>query len=208
MYFNQTFNQSSQNSFILAVWDDDGGIPGNLVYQQEEEMPLYEEELNRFHTYLIDTPFVVQDRFYIGWIQTSDTYLNLGFDIDRISNNKIFYYLSTFGTWLNSSFEGSLMMRPVLGSSLPLSVRDAQRIPVNELIIFPNPARDHFDLDLEIRERDQIQVDIFDRLGTLVRSYKGMARGIPVHDLKTGLYFIRVQQGGTLYTTKKLIVIH
>jgi hypothetical protein len=209
MYFNQTFNQTSQREFTLAIWDDNNGEPGNVIYQQEEQIPQYEEQLNRFHTYNIDTPFVIQDVFYIGWIQTSDTYLNLGFDIDRVSNDKIFYYLSQFGTWLNSGFEGSLMMRPVLGSSLPVFLEPSINAPGIKIGLYPNPASNYFSIEGPDGDESMIeQVEIYNYLGNLVGiQYQNWDR-IPVSNLKNGIYFVRVMISGKRPLTRKLIITH
>ena len=38
--------------------------------------------------------------FYVGWIQTTDDLLNIGLDLNKNSNQYMFYNFN--GTWLNS----------------------------------------------------------------------------------------------------------
>ena len=147
MYFNRSLNNESQVYFNLAVWDNDeeNDRPGNLIYSMSGYRPEYYNELNKFYTYDFDTLLIVSDIFYVGWIQPNTVLLNVGFDRNKNNRNKIFYNLGQ--EWVNTSFNGSLMIRPVLGKETgwPASVNELIR---NEVKVYPNPASDFIRIEL------------------------------------------------------------
>ena len=58
----------------------------------------------------------VDDIFYVGWKQLSDTFLNAGLDINTPHSGRQFYWIN--GIWNPSQVNGSLMIRPVVGTPL------------------------------------------------------------------------------------------
>ena len=114
--FNDSYMNSNQRAFDLMVWDDNNGIPGNLLYSMEEVMVEQGEGLNGFYTYLIPEGVMVNDIFYIGWRQRSETFLNAGFDVNTPHGGRQFYWLN--GDWIQSQVQGSIMIRPVVGDQL------------------------------------------------------------------------------------------
>ena len=147
MYFNRTLDNISQVYFYLAVWDndDENDRPGNLIYSMSGYRPEYYNELNKYYNYNFDTLLIVSDIFYVGWIQTSTVLLNVGFDRNINNQSKIFYNLGQ--AWVNTSFTGSLMIRPVLGKETgwPVSVN---KMIQNEVKVYPNPATDFIHIEL------------------------------------------------------------
>lgn len=142
MFFNQTLNNASQHYFHLTVWDDAPGYPDNIIFQQTGIKPQYADSLNTFHSYRIpDTVnLVLSGTFYVGWVQTTDDNLNLGFDKNTDKHDKIFY--NTGSGWANSLYPGALMIRPVFGKKLPVVASTNETVQEkNDLIVFPNPVR-------------------------------------------------------------------
>ena len=64
------------------VWDDNNGIPGNVIYTKEEVMVEQGNAINGFYTYTIPEGVMVNGIFYVGWKQRSETFLNAGFDVN------------------------------------------------------------------------------------------------------------------------------
>jgi hypothetical protein len=147
MYFNRTLNNVSQVYFDLAVWDnnDENDHPGNLIYSMSGYRPEYYNELNKYYTYNFDTLLIVSDIFYVGWIQPNTVLLNVGFDRNNNNRNKIFYNLGQ--QWVSTSFDGSLMIRPVLGKETGWPVTVKKIIP-DEVKVYPNPAADFIHIEL------------------------------------------------------------
>ncbi len=69
MYFNKVVDSLNLNNyFYLRVWNDIDGEPGDLIYEQSGERPVYDSELNTFIRYELETPIIVEGSFYIGLI--------------------------------------------------------------------------------------------------------------------------------------------
>ena len=198
IYFNHTLENANQKYFKLRVWNNLDGVPGYVIYEKSFQVG-YGETLNDFFTFEFDSSFTVSGTFYIGWQQITDDFLNIGFDRNRNNNDKLFYNLN--GVWYNSSFEGSLMMRPLFGddisTSLPL-INNA----ISEIKIYPNPATDFITIETkpEIRNFEAI---IFDNMGRIVLQSSQIQ--INTRDLTPGLYHVLIFFGNKKYTQKLLI---
>jgi hypothetical protein len=207
MYFNRSLDNVSQVYFKLAVWDHDQNTdrPGTLIYSMSGYRPEYYNELNKFYTYNLDTLLVVSDIFYVGWIQTTTVLLNVGFDVNNNNRNKIFYNLGQ--EWTNSSFNGSLMIRPVLGKSSGVHVY-SNGLTGKEVQVFPNPASDFIRIELPSYSVNYpVIINIFNLQGGLVyQSSISINENIPVQNLLPGMYLIRAEIPGLgIYNTRLLI---
>ena len=47
--------------------------------------------------YPLDSTIAVGGTFYVGWVQTNDTRMNLGMDKDRNNQDKMFYKVGGAG---------------------------------------------------------------------------------------------------------------
>ncbi|MES2560709.1 MAG: T9SS type A sorting domain-containing protein [Bacteroidota bacterium] len=65
---------------------------------------------------------------------------------------------------------------------------------------FPNPVKDQ--LNLKFPSKDDVTVDIYNILGTRVKSFvhSGMNSQTNIGDLQNGVYFLRFTENGKLYT--------
>jgi len=136
MYFNHTLSYNNQQYFYLCVWNDNAGKPGDTVYS-ELVMPYFPDNLNQFFIYHLSRPVRITGTFYVGWIQTTNDNLNLGFDRYNDNHSEIFYNVA--GKWLNSAFSGSLMIRPMVGKPIPLGI-PVIKTESFKLNLFPNPC--------------------------------------------------------------------
>ena len=94
---------SNKKAFDLKVWDDNNGLPGNVLYSQEEVMVEQGNTINGFYTYNIPEGVTVNDVFYVGWKQLSETFLNAGFDVNTPNDGRQFYWLN--GEWNQSQVQ-------------------------------------------------------------------------------------------------------
>jgi hypothetical protein len=212
MYFNETRTSSNNQPFYMAVWKDNNGKPGELIYSQQVKSPEFTKELNKFYTYELDTALPVTSLFYIGWIQTTDDNLNIGFD--RHNQAQEYMYYNVTGEWIQSIQKGSLMMRPVVGKSLKDEEPDnppSENSP--EIEIHPNPVKSGaitILLPLELSDPDlsaQISMDIFNLMGQKVFSGP-YTDTLDITNLRDGLYILTVR-GNTpnqFYTGKLMII--
>jgi hypothetical protein len=204
IYFNQSMNDASIQYFNLAVWDDNNGRPGDLIYTQEGEKPVYEDELNKFHTYHLDSAIHISQVFYVGLIQTTSEFLNIGFDVNRNNRDKIFYNI--YGDWMNSAFDGSLMIRPVVGAPIrtkALPGEDNRK----DLNIYPNPVSNTLHISPEPGiEPGSVTYKLFNRVGQIVYQGSGNISTIDVSSLPTGVYFLKPESSSAVFKTRKILV--
>jgi hypothetical protein len=196
IYFTQTYLNESQHYFWLNIWlqGENGNPETTPILSIEGQRPEYESELNQFHFYKFDEPLALTDTFYVGWTQTTEDMLNVGFDLNTIANKYLFYNIS--GNWLQSTVQGAVMIRPVFGE-IYQSVENIDNVEIN---IYPNPAKNFINIDKEGK------VFIYDIQGKLQISEQNFFGGkINISNLKAGIYVVKIISEEKIYT-KKLIV--
>ncbi|MFZ4521925.1 MAG: T9SS type A sorting domain-containing protein [Bacteroidales bacterium] len=210
MYFNRTLGNVSQQLFNLCVWNENAGKPGKVIYTNLV-IPRYADSINKFVTYHISPPLPVTGTFYVGWIQTTDDNLSIGFDRYNNSQNAIFY--NSTGVWNNSSFAGSLMIRPVLGKPIPLGIDDPPA-GNSTLTVYPNPCSSgtlHINNPISsgnIRFSGDCILTISDLVGH-VHLRTGYQNEIDVNSLSRGLYFLEIRNpSGMRIGVAKFIISH
>ncbi len=190
--FNDSYMNSNQRAFDLMVWDDNNGIPGNLLYSLEEVIVEQGEGLNGFYTYLIPEGVMVNDIFYIGWRQRSETFLNAGFDVNTPNAGRQFYWLN--GDWIQSQVHGSIMIRPVVGDKLKTtSIKDIFADNKNLVKIWPNPASDNLYIDAgDLHLNGSATVTIIDITGRKLIEVP-FSEHINISSLKKGIFFMIIR---------------
>jgi len=205
MYFNRTFNDANQKYFKLGIWNDNNGKPGELIYEQLGLRPTFTDKLNKFELFELDEALWPEPGiFYIGWIQTTTDFLHVGFDLNTVNNNKIFYNIA--GQWLNTQYEGSLMIRPVFGAVY----QQPTSVPVEEkkfeFDVYPNPAKTFISLNVT-DFFENITIKIFNISGQLVLSKPYFNSPVDISQFPAGTYIISVLTEKGAMGTKKLIII-
>ena len=197
IYFPQMLDTVNQISFKLTVWDDNNGIPGNIIYQKLE-YPKHTIS-NNYHFYYIDSLFQLTDVFYVGWEQNSNDMLNIGLDKNNSANNYMFYNVG--GSWNNSSYNGSWMIRPILSmNNISLNVDNKE----NNLELYPNPAIEEIEIRLSSNIND---IQLFDISGNLILNKKFHSNQIKlnVSSFSSGIYILRIVNDFGIFN-KKLII--
>ncbi len=194
MYFNETLGSPYYKYFYLMVWSSID--PETVVYKSKRLRPEFADSINAFYTYQIeDTSILVSGKFYVGWQQLTDDNLNVGFD--RNTNAKTHTFFNVDGSWNGSSFDGSLMMRPMLGTSWQIRKTNAwPSVSEFACIVYPNPANGnkiYIDLPANYNTQDNrknITLEIFDYLGRNV--YKNVfSNELDIQFLSKGIYYLR-----------------
>lgn len=213
MYFNKTFGDYNNRLFHITVWSDNNGIPGNQILSVENVRPVFSDQFNQFHTY--EFPEFVKlgvGNFYVGWTQTSNDNLNIGFDRNTNSKSKNFYNVD--GSWVNSSFDGSIMIRPLLGKPLSSQTPEEKSNPYMELVIYPNPPIGTHEVFVDLppdsddpATMDYLTLRVVDLYGRTIYSGPYTDRISTLH-LKAGLYIVNLTDAlkGRSYSVKLLIV--
>lgn len=203
IFFNQTLNNANIRNFKLSVWQGNGIEPSQLLYQSENISPEYSTVLNGFVTYTLDTTVLVGGEFYIGWEQSHEDLLNIGFDLNADLDNKLMYSIAaTGGEWVNSSFSGALMMRPILGKSIATPANIKRLNASNNFILYPNPTSDI----LNIKGAGEFEFRVFNSVGQLISSGEVFEQTqIPVSNLDNGIYFFQIVSNESIQTHRFIV---
>jgi hypothetical protein len=145
--FNDSYQEANKREFDLVVWDNNNGVPGNILYTKQGIMVEQANTINGFYTYTIPEGVPVNGTFYVGWRQLSESFLNVGYDVNTLNAGKQLYWLN--GDWSLSQVPGSIMIRPVVGSPLTITAINDTHYNSNKksLNIWPNPAKDYINID-------------------------------------------------------------
>ena len=201
LLFNHTLKDANDKYFDIVVWKDENGRPGEEVYRLEGQRPIWQEMPYQFSYYRFTKPVLLSGAFYMGIEQRSDDLINIGFDasVDNIQYN----FINTNGAWQQSSKHGSLMIRPVVGSSYYIGVEEnGTSTGTGAFVLYPNPASSTLHLDGDINDG---QVCIYDLTGR--RVFEGEYQSeIPVSQLNDGMYFLSITTAEGQVFTQKFII--
>lgn len=205
--FNDSYLNSNRRAFDLIVWDDNNGLPGNVLYTAENMIVEQGDNLNGFRTYVFPDGVVVDGIFYVGWRQRTETFLNAGFDVNTPNLGRQYYWLN--GLWAQSQKEGSIMIRPVMGPPLKTTSSDDKPVPEKPgtFTIWPNPAGDY----INIRADDLLLsgsafISIIDMNGREIMKVPFSER-IDISHLRPGIYTVIPLAGTTRAGYLRLVKI-
>lgn len=200
MCFNRTLHGENEHTpFYLTVWQNEGGKPGTILYRDEARRFPEFVGLNKYHRYMLEQPVVVEGSIFIGFEQGNNNFINLGFDRNLNSSDRIYYRTST--DWQQSILSGSLMLRPYFGVAATVGVERAESC---EWRVFPNPANEHVTID-GLAEGSTVQ--LYDLMGRLILS--SQENTLAVGSIPNGVYLMRVlPTNGQRVISTKLVIKH
>ena len=203
--FNDSYKDANKRAFDLMVWDDNNGIPGNVLYTQEEVMVEQGQNINGFYTYKIPDMVPVNDIFYVGWRQRSESFLNAGLDVNTPNAGKQFYWLN--GQWQQSQVAGSVMIHPVVGDALKITSIDDIIYKSKKLTrIWPNPASEYITIDAgDLLLSGDAYITIMDLNGRELRK-SVLSERINISSLPAGVYIIITSLNGNPAGYGRLII--
>jgi hypothetical protein len=207
MYFDPIFseNDPTDGSFLLTVWT---GLNPEVVQFQNFTFSSPEYRFdgpNKFVEFALDSTIWVQGTFYVGFVQTNAIKMNIGFDKNRVNSDKIYY--RTSGPFVNTGFQGSLMLRPVMVAPVDPWASVPEPSQERTLTVFPNPVGDQLNVRLS-EDAAGTRVELMDAMGRVVRleGYRP-AMTVGVSDLAPGLYVVRVVDAqGTAIGQERILV--
>lgn len=180
--------ESAADAFSICAWENNNGKPGRQLRCDEVVRPDFSDGLNQFMNFEFSEPLQVDKGIFVGWQQSSKLRLNVGWDVNRFSQSKIFY--NTSGEWLPTSFTGSLMLRPIFGSmSTDISETETAE---NQLSVYPNPASDW--LTINGLNGENCLMTICNLMGQPIMSSQDSK--INVSNLQSGIYIVYINRNG------------
>lgn len=206
MFFSPVKIDVSAQSFNLMVWAADGpaGEPGTVLSENQFTFsrPVY-GGTDKFTRYELETPVVVSGNYYVGWLQQTDVLLNVGFDQNTNTANRIRF--NTQGTWQTSNLSGSLMIRPAYTTAKDYLLSTPEVDPFAELVIYPNPTAGmiHFN-----GLPQDAQVEVYDLQGRqLIAPSRLPAAQLDLQAYDAGTYLVRVTSADEMAVVTRLITL-
>lgn len=199
VYFPRVGQNLTGTILTLRIWADENGVPGRQLYQQNFDIR-HSANLNEFYEVALATPAPVNGRFYVGWSQPGNFYVNIGLDLNEQMPDRRFLFTSRTGWVADNTVKGALMLRPVMtGQQGPLGVKEDEEAA--RFVVYPNPTSGF----IYFKEPYQ-QLRIFDSLGKEVYFQVSEGAGQPINltKLSPGLYTLRIETS-TSVITKKII---
>ena len=202
-YFNPTMREQA-TTFNLCVWENNNGLPGELLYYAPSERIAYADGMFQFVDYEIHPEnivnggdaLVVGKSFFVGWEQPNDVLLNMGIDLNQSLNNRLYYNLGF--EWENSVQKGALLLRPIFGNYTKTAL---PTVASEEVSVFPSIAKNL----VKISSSNGVkQVLVTDMTGNVV--VKTVDSEFSVACLPNGCYVVMIQMDSDTIVIKKLIV--
>ena len=200
IHFVPSVTDVSNKLFLLTVWSDNAGQPGTVLYEDDvffPRQPEYGTNRNEFITYYFkDTLKVaVGESYFVGWRQFDAARLNVGLDRNLDNSSNTYYSVNNGVSWSQSSFPGSVMMRPIYSTSMDneLSIEENKSEPI--VNIFPNPASD--DVTIVLENGLYSGVEVYSIQGSLM--IDTIESKISLVNLPGGVYFFRIKGVDSVY---------
>lgn len=203
MFFNESLpaKENLTQRFALTVWNEKNKLPGDTLYKKSKESYTYKAG---WQTFLLDTAIIVPKIFYVGWVQKSAYFANLGFDRNRLALQHTFFNLQgTPDGWMQSTKEGAVMIRPIVKQAGNVSKSEVIRTNIS---IFPNPASDYLNFTMpDNLIGKQLNVNISTLMGTLCISQTTSSGQLNISQLQNGIYLVKVTSADGFEATTKFI---
>lgn len=141
--------------------------------------------------YFFTDPVPLNGTFYVGFRQTLKDYLMVGFDLNTQTPDSIYYRMD--GTWNEYfSYPGSLMIRPVFGTSDHIITSVPKQAKELDCSLFPNPTSGILSVEGQVAEA--IVYDLTGRM--LMQETLGHGKKqIDLSALPEGFYMIHLRSG-------------
>ncbi|PID88419.1 MAG: hypothetical protein CSB06_00285 [Bacteroidia bacterium] len=199
IYFEESYKDAGQKYFWLNVWAEKDNKPDTAtLYSMEGQLPEY-KGFNQFVYYKFEEPLYVSEPFFLGWTQTDEACLNVGFDYNTDASKHVFYKLSD--TWLPSQMKGSLMIRPVMGDKATGIAPEPTAL--NAMQIYPNPTKDYLFIKIDDDGSDYT-LSVFDLYGRrVIFNPEFRDEKLDLQQLPTGYYILQISDNqGNMYAKK------
>lgn len=197
-YFNPTVF-ANEDYFYLTIWESIE--PEVILYEELVQVSPPDDE-SGFISFDLNEVLVVSNEVYVGFTQTMDKNLNVGFDLSFLASESLFY--NSGSGWYPSIFEGALMIRPVFGNYS--GDTEAPSATYEEGVqIYPNPLKTG-NLNVAVADGQNYSIHIYSLLGKLVYSTQ-FKEQLNLDFLKEGVYLLRFknQVSGEIKSQKLII---
>lgn len=193
IHFVPSVEDVSNNLFLITIWDDNNGEPGNVIYEDElffPRTPEYNYGFNMFTYYIFDDTLVpVNGTFYIGWRQLDPERLNVGLDRNIVNNQHTFFSVDGGQSWETSSYEGSVMIRPIFSTAMNGTLGIENKPEIQRISkIYPNPTENWVTIEPASTYTGATLRNMQGQIVLEIESTQFNMDGLP-----SGLYFLEIE---------------
>jgi len=205
MHFVPSVVDVSGNLFLLTVWDDNNGVPGAVLYEDNlffPRTPSYNYGHNMFSYYFFeDTVRIpVNGTFYVGWRQLDPERLNIGLDRNIDNSDHAFFSIDGGATWEQSTEPGSVMIRPIFSTAMNVTLGVEEKGSIEQFShIYPNPTRNKITIE---PAKDFTGAVLRNMQGQIVLNIDQLE--FYMESLPAGMYFLEIQGERKIHKISKL----
>lgn len=185
IFFTQKQVPIINELFTLTIWKSIN--PEVILYQKTSLSPNYTDKINGFSNYQIDSVLEVEGDFYVGWIQSSNYFLNVGLDRNTVNNDRMFYKVNALG-WQQSTEQGSVMIRPYFKQKLTTGINNVHK--KSDWKIYPNPGQGYIQ-STNLSNATEYKLRVLDLQGRVLKQQQS-TNTIDISDLEKGIYLIQL----------------
>lgn len=211
VHFTPLQNNNNLENFILRVYDDNNGVPGNEIIENFQFYnPVYfTEGRDVFAYYEFDDPLEVDGTIYVGFVQDSEAEMNVGLDKNTNANpSRLFYQLGIGADWQQSNITGSVMIRPVFKAGMTTLWNGIEEEQELSWSVYPNPAKSMVNIELDHALQNGSRVLLRDMQGRRVDEvfFSGRNARMDLSAFPTGLYILQcIDADGHILGHEKLL---
>jgi len=194
-------------TFVLAVWKRLDNQDASVLFIESYAIE-YPDDRNAFLSFQLPESIALSDTFYLGWQQTSNERMSVGFDANTNSGSEIFYSVDG-QEWLeNTDIEGSLLFRPVFGIPQNTTVTSLEpEIKEKSLKIYPNPTKNIVNIENQENIENLILLDMQGKV-ILEKNIANPSNSLQINlpEMTEGIYLLKILDSkGNVFTEKLLI---
>lgn len=197
--------------FNLQVWSkiDLNTNKETVLKTINNKKPIYVDTMNHFVIFGLDTPVIVKDSFYIGWVQSDERNMQIGYDRNHPNGiEKMLIFTDNNWKFTSVILPGSPMLRAILDGTRDYSTVDSNENHIVEnqklasVNVYPNPFLDYFHIKFENEFKSIFS--IYDLSGRLQRTgtLNNKENKIDATLLSQGWYLLKIQTEDQVITKK------
>ena len=193
-------------SIVLYKSIGAGVVNDSIILQEDLYKVTYEPTYNGFSTYAFTTPPRLDTgTYYIGLTQPanfgSDS-IYYGLDVNTNAASQHLSY-NVDGTWYNSTINGSIMMRPIVGQEfIPTAVKNISKNEMAVSHIYPNPAINKLTITSDI---NYTNCNIYSLDGRLIYQLTVSENKLDISRIAQGTYIFVFNDAKGNRISKKII---
>ena len=218
IFFNTTPARQSSDymeHFKLMVWlvTSTSKEPNDslLIYTSDEI--LYGNEAGKFIRFPIkETVLVPRSGFFVGIQQSTAENMNIGFDYSNDMHSRNLYKIYN-DPWKTSSYQGSIMIRPIMGTSLHIIPPPPENSNPKNIAVYPNPLTSGRQIYVQKPEsfdnEHEITLKLYDGIGKQCYEAPYTQPEVRLENIHNGVFIIKLYNYTTGETaTTKLMITH